>query len=153
VIRRLIWADGVVLLAAAAFELALALGAGHVGPQPGDAAPGAAAAGGAASIAMFVGIALAALGSVRRVRATAVLAPLAGLFVTAFFYTEDPYYAPSRERYSDGGAVAATGIYIVLALAVIAGVVAWRRPREGGILVALMLPVCLLTALLAGDGH
>jgi hypothetical protein len=153
VIRRLIWADSVVLLAAAVFELALALGAAHVGSQPGDSAPGADAASGTASAAMFVGVVLASLASSRNVRAAAAFAPLAGLFVAAFFYTEDSYYAPSRHRYSDGGAVASTWIYIVLAAAVLAGGVAWRRPREGGILVALMLSVCWVTALLAGDGH
>jgi hypothetical protein len=153
VIRRLIWADGVVLLAAAGVELALALGAGHVGAQPGDAAPGADAADAGFSAAVIAGIALAVLGSSRRVRATAALVPLAGLFVTASFYTEDPYYAPLRHRYSDGGAVAAAWIYIVLAAAVIAGGVAWRRPRAGGLLAAVMLLVCLVTAALAGDGH
>ena len=87
-------------------------------------------------------------------RAAAVLAPLAGLFVAAFFYTEDSYYAPSRRRYSDGGAVAASWIFIVLAAAVIAGGVAWRRPREGSILVAFMLfAVFGFTAFFAGDGH
>ena len=141
------------LLAAAGVELALALGAGHVGAQPGDAAPGADAAGAAAAVAMLVGIVLAVLASARGVRATAFLVPLAGLFVAAFFYTEDPYYAPSRHRYSDGGAVAATWIYLVLAAAVIAGGVAWRRPRIGGTLAAVMLLVCLVTAAAAGDGH
>jgi hypothetical protein len=153
VIRRLIWADGVVLVAAAAFELALALGAAHVGSEPGDAAPGAEAASTAASFAMLAGIVLALVGASRDVRWSAALSPAAGLFLTAFFYTDDPYDAPSQRRYSDGGAVASPAIYVVLAACVIAGVVAWRSPRIGGRLVAVALVVCWATTLFAGDGH
>jgi hypothetical protein len=152
VLKRLIWGDAVVLLAAAAFELALALGAAHVGSGPGDDAPGAAVAVPAGSLRMLIGILLAVIGAARRVRSTAILSPAAGLFLTAFFYTEDPYFAPSRHRYSDGGAATATGIYVVLAAALVAGAVAWRKPRAG-FLVAVALGACWVTALAAGDGH
>jgi Na+(H+)/acetate symporter ActP len=153
VVRKLIAADGIVLAAAAAVELALAVGAAHVGSGPGDDAPGAEVAVPAGSLAMLVGIALAVLGARRAVRWTAILSPAAGLFLTTFFYTEDPYFAPTRRRYSDGGAVAATGIYVVLAVCVVAGLVAWRKPRVGGFLVAFALGSCWLTTLAAGDGH
>ena len=35
----------------------------------------------------------------------ALLAPAAAAFLVAYFFTFDPYYAPSERRYSDGGAV------------------------------------------------
>jgi hypothetical protein len=153
VFRRLIWGDAVVLLAALAFELALALGAEHVGAAPGDSAPGGSVSVGAASLAMLAGAVLTSLRPARTARSIAVLAPAAGLFLAAFFYTEDPYYAPSQRRFSDGGAVAGTWIGVVLAVSVIAGIVAWRRPREGRVLVAVALLVCLVATALAGDGH
>jgi hypothetical protein len=153
VLRRLFWGDAVVLYAAAAFELALALGAAHVGSEPGDDAPGGNVAVAAWSLATLAGIVLAVIGATRDVRWTALLAPASGLFLTAFFYTEDPYFAPSRRRYSDGGAVTATAIYVVFAAAVVAGAVAWRKPRGGGFLVAFALGVCWVTTIVAGDGH
>ena len=75
VLRRLIWGDAVVLYAAAAFELALALGAAHVGSEPGDDAPGASVAVAAWSLATLVGVVLAVIGATRHVRWTALLAP------------------------------------------------------------------------------
>ena len=152
-IKWLIRADAVVLLAAAGIDLALALGAAHVGREPGDDAPGAAVAATAGSLAVLVAIPLAVVGARQARRSVALLAPAAALVLTAFFYTEDPYYAPLRRRYCDDGAVGALWIYVVLGVAAAIGIVTRKRPRQGGVLAALWLVVTLMTTLLAGDGH
>jgi hypothetical protein len=148
--RRLIFAVALVLLAGAAYELALALGAAKPGPEPGDEAAGQAVLAPILSAAFLAGIVVAA-GA--RDRAVAALAPAAGLLLVAGFYTYDPYYAPGLRRYSDGGAVAASGIFVVLATMLVVGLVALRWPRLGGPLTALALLVCGFTAVIAGDGH
>ena len=152
-VRRLSWLAAAVLLAGTAYELALALGAAGVGSQPGDAAAGAEAIRSTAFITMLLGVGIALVAAARGGSVAALLAPAAGLFVTAFFYTDDPYYAPGERRYSDGGAAASWWIFVVLVAALATGLIAWRRPREGATLTALMLLVCLATGLIAGDGH
>jgi hypothetical protein len=138
------------LLGGAAFELALALGAAKPGPEPGDDAAGQAVATPVLAAAVLVGMGLAA-GA--RERVVAALAPAAGLLLVAGYYTYDPYYAPTLRRYSDGGAAAPSAIFLVFALMLAAGLLAFRRPRVGGPLTAFALFVCGFTAIIAGDGH
>jgi hypothetical protein len=148
--RRLILAVTALLLAGAAFELALALGAAKPGPQPGDDAAGEAVVAPVMAAAVLAGMVLAA-GA--RDRVVAALAPAAGLLLLAGYYTYDPYYAPTLRRYSDGGAAAPSAIFIVLALTLIVGAIAVRLPRLGGPLTTAALFVCGFTAVIAGDGH
>jgi hypothetical protein len=142
-----------VLLAAAAFELALALGAGSIGSQPGDSAPGEGIVGPVAIVALFVGVIVAVRGTRNAERAVSALAPAAGLFVTATDYTYDPYYAPTLRRYADGGAVPVSWIFTLLAISFVVGAFTWRRPRAGAGITALSLLVWAVTLVAAGDGH
>jgi uncharacterized membrane protein YbaN (DUF454 family) len=148
--RRLILAVTALLLAGAAFELALALGAAKPGPQPGDDAAGEAVVAPVMAAAVLVGMVVAAAA---RDRIVAALAPAAGLLLVAGYYTYDPYYAPTLRRYSDGGAAAPSAIFAVLAIMLVVGVIAFRWPRVGGPLTAFALFVCGFTAVIAGDGH
>jgi hypothetical protein len=140
------WTIVAYLLAAAAFEFVLALhhrisphGEGFVLLF--------------ALVAMLAGIVLV----FRRVPPAGLFAPAAALFVTARFYTGDPYYAspyhPFFRRYADGGIFPPTWIYALLGLALVAGATTqlWRRtpPVESAALLFLLV----FTALYMGTGH
>jgi hypothetical protein len=153
VVKALALGAAGVLLGAAAFELALALGAGSVGSQPGDSPSGQGIVGPAATVALFVGVIAAVRGTWRAERALSALAPVTGLFVTATDYTYDPYYAPTLRRYADGGAVPVSWIFMLLAISFVVGAFTWRWPRGGAGITALSLLVWLVTLVAAGDGH
>jgi hypothetical protein len=153
VVRTIALAAAGVLIAAAAFELALSLGAWSIGSQPGDSAPGQAIVGPAALLAMLIGAVAAGVRAAKRERAVAVLAPSAGLFVTASEYTYDPYYAPSLRRFADGGAVPVWWIFALLAISSAVAALAWLRPRVGAQLTAFSLLAWFITQIFAGDGH
>jgi hypothetical protein len=145
VLRSIGWLAWVIvayLLGAAAFELVLAL-RGRISPAGEGWVLLFALA------AMLGGLVLA----FRRVRPAGLFAPVAGLFVTARFYTGDPYYRPGFRSYSDGGLFAPTWIYVLLGLAIAAGLATqfWRRtpPVES----ALVLVLLAFTALYMGVGH
>jgi hypothetical protein len=82
-----------------------------------------------------------------------LFAPAAALFVTARFYTGDPYYEPFFRSYSDGGLFSPVWVLGLLGLAVLAGIAAqlWRRtkPVESAILLLLLA----FTALFMSAGH
>lgn len=106
------------LLAAAAFELVLAL-RHEIGPHgEGFVLLGA-------LLAMVVGTVLV----VRGVRPAAFIAPAAALFVAARFYTGDPYDAPYFQSYADSGFP--LWMFVLLGAAIMTGVTAyaWRRTR------------------------
>ena len=130
------------LAVAAVYELALALGWVGLGDVPGADAPGAAVCFVVALVAMVAGAAL----SVRR--ASPFLAPAAALFLVAFEYTYDPYYAPSRRRYAEGIVSPAW----MLALAVVS-VVPAVAARRHGVLTSFFLAVAALTLLVTPAGH
>jgi dolichyl-phosphate-mannose--protein O-mannosyl transferase len=151
--RRLAgWVLVAVLLGAAAYEVALALGAGTVGPEPGDNVTGAAWVSGIAVVAMLAGALLAPWIARRSPLAAALLAPSAAAFLVGFWFTYDPYFAPSLRRYSEGN-VPAVWIALVAAAALAAGAVTYVRPRAGGVLTSAVLVLLVVTGLLAGDGH
>jgi hypothetical protein len=139
------------LLAAAAYELALALGAWSVGPEPGD---GVAGSGEVMSVALLAMLAAAVIGPFPSVRPwpAALLAPAAVAFLVAFYFTYDPYYAPDLRRYSDGN-VGDRWIWAVAAIALADGVLTRLQPRLGRITTSLVLVGVLVTTALAGDGH
>jgi hypothetical protein len=85
--------------------------------------------------------------------AVALFAPAAAAFVTTRFYTYDPYYLPSLRRYSDDGAASADWILGMLAAALVVGVLTRLLPRAGSVATACLLPLLLLTSLLASAGH
>jgi hypothetical protein len=146
------WLVAAVLAGATPYRAALAFGAGSVGPQPGDDVAGSGAVGAIAFVAMVVGAAVAALSTVRPQRAVALLAPAAGAYLLAFYFTYDPYYAPVRRRYSEG-AVSLGWILLVVALALVAGVTARFRPRDGSLATGAALLLVIVATALAGDGH
>jgi uncharacterized membrane protein YbaN (DUF454 family) len=151
VARGVAWALIAVLGAAAAFELALALGAGSLGSAPGEGVPGEDTVAAVALLGMLAGVFLA---SVLTESGTAAgLAPAAAAFVTARFFTYDPYYAPTLRRYSDGGAVPAWWIFTVIALALFVATVSLRARRVGAACTALTLLLCIVTAAFTGTGH
>jgi hypothetical protein len=102
-----------------------------------------------AVVAMLAGVLLV----FRSVGPAGLLAPLAALFVSARFYTGDPYYEPGFRAYGDGGVVSPVWVFGLLGLALLAGAAThvWRRtaPVES----AAMLVVLIFTALFMGTGH
>ncbi len=143
----LAWTALALLLAAASFELVLALR--HEFSPHGEGWLLL-----AALLAMLCGMVLV----FRRVPFAGLFAPAAALFVTARFYTGDPYYQnPSGSsilrRYADGGIVPPAWIYILLGAALLAGITTqlWRRsaPVESAVVLFLLL----FTALYMGAGH
>jgi hypothetical protein len=146
-----------VLLAAAAYELALALGlvGSYAGLAPGQGVEGEDTVTAVAWLTMLVGAVVALVHAIRPrwPWAVAIFAPAAAAFMTAKFYTYDPYYLPTQRRYSDGGAVTAEWVLGMLAVSLVVGVSTHLRPRAGSKATAFMLPLLLVTSVLASDGH
>ena len=130
------------LLSAAAFELVLAL---HHRFSP----RGEGFVLGFALLAILAAMVLV----FRHVPFAGLFAPVAALFVTARFYTGDPYYRPYFRSYADGGLFAPTWIFVLLGGAFLAGITTqlWRRTAsvESGVVLFLLL----VTALYMGAGH
>jgi hypothetical protein len=122
------------LLAAAAFELVLAL-RHTIGPHgEGFVVLGA-------LVAMLVGAVLV----VRGVRPAALVAPGAALFVAARFYTGDPYDAPYFQSYADAGFP--VWVFVLLGAAMVTGITAWvwRRSKAfESVAVLFLLAVTVL---------
>src|SRR5947207_2514856 len=87
------------LLGASLFELALALGAGSNTVKAGEAPFAGDWIGAGAFVVMLIGaiVAVACMRSPDRV--VALFTPAAALFLLAFSFTYDSYYAPSLVRY------------------------------------------------------
>jgi len=155
--RPIVLAVLVVLTAAAAYEAAVAFGWLSVGPKPGEAPVGNGLVLGAALLALVAGAGLSAVyASHRRPRADALgalIAPAAAAFVVARFYSFDPYYAPTLRRMSDDGLVAASWVYTLAGLALLAAILTRTRPRTGLGLTVLVLLMSAFTALAEGGGH
>ena len=139
------------LFAAAGYELAVALGAGSPGPEPGDGVAGSGIVQLVAVLAMFLAAVLAPFPSLRPWPA-ATFAPAAAAFLIAFYFTYDPYYAPDLRRYSDGN-VGAPWIAVVGVVALADGVLTRLQPRLGRVMTSVVLIVIFVATVLAGDGH
>jgi hypothetical protein len=150
-LNRAGWLVVGVLVVAAAYELALALGAGSVGPEPGDGVPGATAVRLVAALAMLVGAGL--VGAKLRSPAAALLAPAAALFVVPFYFTFDSYYAPTERRYSDDGMFPPAWIVAVAVAGLVAGVLTALFPRLGPWVTVPTLIVLAITAFIMVGGH
>ena len=137
----LAWTIVAYLLAAASYELVLALqrSAGERG-----------AVWGLAMLAMLIGAGLV-FRSGRRV--TSLFAPAAAFFVTARFYTGDPYYGSTFRRYADGGIFPPVWIFVLLGLALLAGITTFSWRRTAPVESAAVLFLLLFTALYMGAGH
>ena len=133
----LAWTIVAYLLAAASFELVLALG--HTPSPDWEWIVRLVAV-----IAMLVGAVLV----YRNSGAAALIAPAAALFVAARFYTGDPYDKPVFQRYAEGGSP--VWIFALLGLSLLTAVTAllWRRTAPVESVAVLVL--VLITAMFMG---
>jgi hypothetical protein len=143
-----------VLLAAAAYEAAVALEWISMGSVSGQEAPGQAVVTITAFVALLVGI-VATLVS-RRIlhRWPAALVPVAAAaYMFAHYYAFDSYYLPSLSRFSDSGSVSSLWVYGVVAAAVIVALAIRRRPSVAPVLTPILLLICAGTVVAEGFGH
>ena len=148
------WAVVIVLLAATAYEAAVALEWISMGSQSGDEATGQVAVTIAALLALLTGIVATVVS--RRIlrRWPATLVPVAAaVYVVAHYYAFDSYYLPSLRRFSDGGMVPSAWLYGVVVAAVVVAFAIRRRPSTAPVLTPLVLLVCAVTVLAEGTGH
>jgi hypothetical protein len=139
-----------VLVAAAAYELAVALGVIGFGSEPGAGPPGEGVVLACALGAMLAG-ALVSLWP--RASFLGVLAPAGAAFLLARYYTFDPYYLPTLRRMSDGGLLPPWLVYGVAGLAAAAGLAVWARVPGGRLLTVTALLGSALLAFVAAGGH
>jgi hypothetical protein len=145
------WVASTILIAAAAYELALALGAASSGPAHGHDVPGSGVVLGVALLAMLAAAVMAPVPSLRPWPA-ATFSPAAAAFLIAFYFTFDPYYAPGLQRYAEGN-VAARWIAVVAVVALADGVLTRLQPRLGRVMTSAVVIFLALTTVFAGDGH
>jgi hypothetical protein len=141
-IRWLAWLMVAYLLAAATYELVLALRHSMSPDREAWILLGA-------LVAMLVGIVLVFF----RVGSAALIAPAAALFVVARLHTGDPYYAPYFHAYGDGGLFSAVWGFGLLGLALVAGATTWRWRRTVPVESVALLLLLAWTALWMGAGH
>jgi hypothetical protein len=152
--RLVWWLVPAVLVAAAAYQLALALGTPSVGAEPGADPPGQWLVVWIAFLAMLLGAAAAGIAFLSSVpRAVATYAPAAAAVLVTRFYDYDPYYAPSLRRFSEGGNVAAVWVFALAVAAVFVGVIAVRVPRTGAAATVFALPILGFATVGVGIGH
>ena len=145
-----------VLLAAAAWELAVAAKVVHFGRAPGQGAPGEGIAVGFGLVALLAAMAISFVAILRGrqlKRAYALLPLAAAAFVTARYYSFDPYYAPARRRFSDGGLVAGSWMFALDAALVASAVLIAVRPRRWVGILPVLLLLCAGTVVVQGAGH
>jgi hypothetical protein len=139
------WAGWLVigtLVAAAAYELQLALR--HEISPNGE---------GFVLLIAFVAMLVGAVLVFPGVAPAGLFAPAAALFVTARFYTGDPYYRPTFRAYGDGGLFSPVWIFGLLGLAVLAGISTWLWRRAALFGSAAVLLLLSFTTLFMGAGH
>jgi uncharacterized membrane protein len=103
-------------------------------------------------VAVVAAFAVSAFAIARPTRVVALFAPMFGLYLLAQDFTYDNYYAPSLERYwNEQGEPGRMLVGLVIAL--VAGGVAYRWPREGGVVTLVALPVIFVVAVVASIGH
>ena len=148
------WAVVVVLLAAAAYEAAVALEWISMGSGPGDDAPGQGVVTVAAFLALLTGI-VATLVSRRILRRwPATLVPIAAaVYMVAQYYSFDSYYLPGLTRFSETGSISSFWVYGVALAALIVALAIRRRPSVAPVLMPILLLICGGTVVAQGFGH
>jgi hypothetical protein len=143
-----------VLLAAAAYEAAVALKWIPLGTLPGEDARFEGLVMGSALLALLAGIAIALVRAARDRRSI-----LAALFVVAAvalmlarYYTFDTYYLPTLTRYSESGSFSPTWVYGVAIACVPAWFFSLAKPRLGFVLAVAVMILCLITVSFVGIG-
>jgi hypothetical protein len=148
------WAVVVVLLAAAAYEAAVALEWISLGSQPGDDPPGQAVVTIAAFLALLTGFVAAGIGQrVWRGRLATLVPVVAAAYMVVQYYTFDSYYLPSRTRFSDTGSALSMWVYGVAVAAVIVAFAISKRPSFARVLTPAVLLICGLMVASEGLGH
>ena len=146
-----------VLIAATAYEAALAFNWLSVGPLPGETPVGYGLVLASALLALLVGVVLLAVAASRpqprRDPFWSLVGPAAAAFVVTRFHSFDPYYAPTLRRMSEHGMVPDAWVYALVFFAVVAAILTRVRLRQGLAVNALVLLLGALTALAAGTGH
>ena len=141
------------LLVATGYQIAYAAGLLEIGALPGQGPPGYGWVLLAALLAMLLGAIFSfsyVLGPWRVGVLAAALAPAAGAFVTARYYTFDPYFAPSLRCFSEGGTVSPEWVFGLLIAAVLAGLCTRWQSVPGLVLTSIVLVVGIFTALVQG---
>ena len=148
------WAVVLVLLAATAYEAAIALEWISMGSQPGDDAPAQGVVTIAAFLALLTGI-VATLISRRILRRwPATLVPIAAAaYMVAQYYSFDSYYLPSLRRFSDAGSIPSVWVHGVAVAALIVALVIRRRPSVAPVLTPILSLICGGTVVAQGFGH
>jgi hypothetical protein len=145
-----------VLAAAIVYETLVAVRVVELGSLPGEGPPGAGMMGLVAAIGllapMLVSAVLVGVGTTAPAL-SALLAPAAGAYLLARFYSFDPYYLPSQIRYSERDFVPPIVVFALAALCVGAGLMTLRKRRVGLALGVPLILVCALTAFFSGLGH
>ena len=154
-LRVLAWAVPATLFAAGAYELALPLSASTAGLSPGQAPDGEGTIALVAAFAMVVAIAAPLPLAAARGQswAPALFAPSAAAFVVARYFTYDPYYFPTLRRYSDGGFLPESWVFLIAGISLLAGLMTRVWPRGGAAVSSLVIIVLLVTFLAMGLGH
>lgn len=89
-----------------------------------------------------------------RTLAATLLAPAAGLFVTARFYTQDPSYSGFHRAFAENGIPRPSFVFVLLALSFAAGATTYRWRLPGAFASAVVLVVLMVTALFVfGAGY
>jgi len=144
-------------LAAAGYELALALRWISMGADPGEDARGQMVVTVGALVAVLLGIGGTVFASGVALppgSLPAVLVPVsAASYATAHFYAFDSYYLPTLRRYSDGGSISPVWVYSVVVFALIVATLIRIHPRQGLAIAPLVLLACMVTVLAMGVGH
>ena len=143
----------VVLAAATVYQAAQALGVISLGKLPGEDAPAAGVFGAATSVAFLTAFVVVFCSFRDAERIPSIVRQLVPLVAVAAavagYYSFDPYYAPTKRRYSDYASSGQTvWICFVIAVALTAAIAARYRPRAGMLLTLVALFLCIPTAVL-----
>jgi hypothetical protein len=133
-------------VAAAAYELSVALEWIELPTEPGAAPPGQAIATVAALVATGATIVVARWA---RAPVFALIPVAAAAWMVAHYSAFDPYYLPTHRRYSDAGSVAPLWVYGVAAGGLAVAFLSLRTRM----LAPVYVVVCLLTVIGMGIGH
>jgi hypothetical protein len=143
-----------VLLAAAGYETAVALGWISVGTEPGEGARYEGLVMISAALAMLAAVLVALVAAARPQwsASAALFAVAAAAVMVAHYYTFDTYYLPTLTRYSDSGPFSSTWVYSLALAGALASLLVRARPLIGLLGTAVVIPFCLFTIVFAGLG-
>src|SRR5687768_6763726 len=145
-----------VFAGATVYEALVALRVIELGSLPGEGPPGGELVGFVAAIGLLAASLLSAvLAAMNRAAPalSALLAPAAGGFLLARFYSFDPYYLPSLIRYSERDFVPPVVVFVLVGLSLAVGLMTLQRRRTGLALSVPSILACALAAWFAAIGH